>query len=108
MNLSTARSALRAKEIGIRKVVGAQRKEIIAQFLSESVLITYVSLLIAFGLTVLLLPAVNKMSNLQLNINSLVALAGFAACFITSFYYRLNQWHLSGYLYVFIYTGKSA
>jgi putative ABC transport system permease protein len=74
MNLSTARSALRAKEIGIRKVVGAQRKEIIAQFLSESVLITYVSLLIAFGLTVLLLPAVNRMSGLQLNISSLLNL----------------------------------
>jgi len=73
MNLSTARSALRAKEIGIRKVVGAQRKEIIAQFLSESVLITYVSLLIAFGLTALMLPAVGQMSNLQLSINSLSA-----------------------------------
>ncbi len=72
MNLSTARSTLRAKEIGIRKVVGAQRKEIIAQFLSESVLITYVSLLMAFGLTMLLLPAVDRMSNLQLNINTLL------------------------------------
>jgi putative ABC transport system permease protein len=72
MNLSTARSALRAKEIGIRKVVGAQRKEIIAQFLSESVLITYVSLVFAFGLTVLLLPAVGRMSGLQLSINTLL------------------------------------
>ncbi len=71
MNLSTARSTLRAKEIGVRKVIGAQRKEIIAQFLSESVLITYISLLIAFGSTVLLLPAVDKMSGLQLSINSL-------------------------------------
>jgi len=73
MNLSTARSTLRAREIGIRKVVGAQRKEIIAQFLSESVLITYVSLLMAFGLTALLLPAVGKMSGLQLDINSLLS-----------------------------------
>jgi len=73
MNLSTARSTLRAKEIGIRKVVGAQRKEIIAQFLSESVLIAYLSLAIAFGLTGLLLPAVHKMSNLPLNINSLLS-----------------------------------
>jgi len=72
MNLSTARSALRAKEIGIRKVVGAQRKEIIAQFLSESVIVTYISLLIAFGLTVLLLPAINNMSGLQLSVNSLL------------------------------------
>ena len=73
MNLSTARSTLRAKEIGIRKVVGAERKEIIAQFLSESVLITYLSLIIAFGLTILLLPAIDKMSHLQLNINSLLS-----------------------------------
>jgi putative ABC transport system permease protein len=72
MNLSTARSALRAKEIGIRKVVGAQRKEIIAQFLSESVLVTYISLIIAFCLTLLLLPAVNNMSGLILSINSLL------------------------------------
>ena len=71
MNLSTARSALRAKEIGIRKVVGAQRKEIIAQFLSESVIVTYVSLLLAFGITALVLPAVNNMSGLQLTIGSL-------------------------------------
>ena len=73
MNLSTARSVLRAKEIGIRKVVGAQRKEIIAQFLSESVIITYISLLIAFGSTVLLLPAVNNLSGLHLNVSSLFA-----------------------------------
>ena len=72
MNLSTARSALRAKEIGIRKVVGAQRKEIIAQFLSESVIITYVSLVLAFGLTALFLPAVNSMSGLNISIGSLL------------------------------------
>lgn len=72
MNLSTARSALRAKEIGIRKVVGAQRKEIIAQFLSESVIVTYVSLIIAFALTAVLLPVVSNMSGVQLSINSLL------------------------------------
>jgi len=77
MNLSTARSALRAREIGIRKVVGAQRKEIIIQFLSESVLITYISLIIAFGLTALLLPAVDKMSALQLSIYSLLSWSVF-------------------------------
>ena len=51
MNLSTARSALRAREIGIRKVVGARKRELISQFLSESVLISWVAILIAFGLT---------------------------------------------------------
>ena len=44
MNLSTARSSLRAKEIGIRKVSGALRREIIVQFLSESILLSYIAL----------------------------------------------------------------
>ncbi|GAC1300549.1 MAG: ABC transporter permease [Mucilaginibacter sp.] len=71
MNLSTARSALRAKEIGIRKVIGAQRKEIIAQFLSESVLITMFSLLLAVILTVSVLPFINHLSNQALSVSSL-------------------------------------
>jgi putative ABC transport system permease protein len=72
MNLSTARSALRAKEIGIRKVIGAQRKEIISQFLSESVLVTWTAMILAIALTALLLPLVNKLSNQFLSINSLL------------------------------------
>jgi putative ABC transport system permease protein len=71
MNLSTARSTLRAKEIGIRKVIGAQQKEIIVQFLSESVLITCFSLLLALVLTWLLVPLVNKFSDLDLLFSSL-------------------------------------
>jgi len=71
MNLSTARSALRAREIGIRKVIGAQRKEIITQFLSESVLITSFSLILALILTWLLIPFINGLSNLGLSITSL-------------------------------------
>ncbi|MGZ3871763.1 MAG: ABC transporter permease [Mucilaginibacter sp.] len=72
MNLSTARSALRAREIGIRKVVGAQRKEIISQFLSESVVITWVALILAAGLTVVLIPFVNAVSGQHLSIGSLL------------------------------------
>ncbi|WP_114938011.1 ABC transporter permease [Mucilaginibacter endophyticus] len=71
MNLSTARSTLRAKEIGIRKVIGAQQKEIITQFLSESVLITYFSLVLALILTWALLPLINRFSELGLSISSL-------------------------------------
>jgi len=71
MNLSTARSTLRAREIGIRKTVGAQRKEIMAQFLSESVLVTWIAMLLAFGLTWLLLPWLNKISAQQLSIDIL-------------------------------------
>lgn len=72
MNLSTARSVLRAREIGIRKVIGAQQKEIIMQFLGESVLITYVSLLLALLLTVLALPTINKFSELGLSMHVLL------------------------------------
>jgi putative ABC transport system permease protein len=71
MNLSTARSALRAKEIGIRKVIGAQRKEIIRQFLSESVLITWIALVLAIMLTCGLLPYIDELSGLDLKVSSL-------------------------------------
>ncbi|HWB24249.1 MAG TPA: ABC transporter permease [Chitinophagaceae bacterium] len=72
MNLSSARSVLRAREIGVRKVVGARRKEIIAQFLSESVLITWVALALAFAITWLLLPYLNNLSGQKLSINLLL------------------------------------
>ncbi|QHS57454.1 FtsX-like permease family protein [Mucilaginibacter sp. 14171R-50] len=72
MNLSTARSTLRAKEIGIRKVIGAQQKQIISQFLGESVLITYVSLTLAFVITALSIPAINKASELGLSIHTIL------------------------------------
>ena len=72
MNLSTARSVLRAREVGIRKVVGAERKEIIFQFLSESILITWASLLIAVFLTWVTLPWLNTLSGQHLSINILL------------------------------------
>lgn len=72
MNLSTARSALRAKEIGIRKVIGARRKEIISQFLSESVLITWFSMLLAFAISALVMPLVNKISGEHLSVSVLL------------------------------------
>jgi putative ABC transport system permease protein len=71
MNLSTARSALRAKEIGVRKVIGAQRKEIIRQFLGESVLVTWVALILAMVFTWLLLPYINQLAHLNLAFSSL-------------------------------------
>ena len=62
MNLTTARSAKRAREIGIRKVAGAIRPVLMRQFLSEAVMITTVSVLIALGLIVLLLPFFNQLT----------------------------------------------
>jgi putative ABC transport system permease protein len=72
MNLATARSVLRAKEIGIRKVVGAERKGIILQFLSESIILSWIAILLAFGCTALFLPLLNKFSGQQLVIESLL------------------------------------
>ncbi|MEP6712015.1 MAG: ABC transporter permease [Ferruginibacter sp.] len=71
MNLSTARSLLRAKEIGIRKVIGAQKKELIFQFLSESVLITWAAAIIALGCLYFALSWLNKISGQQLSVNML-------------------------------------
>ena len=66
MNLSTARSATRAKEVGIRKVIGAARSYLAGQFLSEAVVITFLSVLIAVMLVVGLLPAYNTLTGKQL------------------------------------------
>ena len=72
MNLATARSAGRAKEVGLRKVVGAIRSQLIGQFLSESLLLTIVSLVIALIATVLLIPVLNDFTNKTLTFTSLL------------------------------------
>ena len=69
MNLATARSAKRAKEVGIRKVVGAEKKQLIGQFLSESILLAFISLILAFVLVELFLPAFNQLSGKELDAN---------------------------------------
>ena len=62
MNLSTARSSNRAKEVGVRKVLGSARKYLVFQFLTESILITLVSTIIAVGLAWVLMPLFNQMA----------------------------------------------
>jgi putative ABC transport system permease protein len=62
MNLSTARSTLRAAEIGIRKVIGAKRMELIFQFLSESVMLCLVAILFSLLLSTAAMPLLNKIS----------------------------------------------
>jgi putative ABC transport system permease protein len=69
MNLATARSARRAKEIGLRKVAGAVRGQLILQFLSESVFISFLSLFLAIGIVILFLPVFNDLANRKLAIN---------------------------------------
>jgi putative ABC transport system permease protein len=68
MNLSTARSARRAKEVGIRKVSGAYRAQLIAQFISESVLMAVTAMLLSILLSALLLPYLNDVTGKALTL----------------------------------------
>jgi putative ABC transport system permease protein len=88
MNLATARSARRAKEIGLRKVSGAVRGQLIIQFLSESVFISFLSLLLAVVMVSLFLPIFNDLANRKLTINIMDAklwLSLFGIALLTGF-----------------------
>ena len=69
MNLTTARSSTRATEIGMRKVTGAHRTDLIKQFIGESVLISLIAFALSVMLVFLLLPALNNLANKQLTLN---------------------------------------
>lgn len=69
MNLATARSARRAKEVGLRKVVGAVRRQLVAQFLGESLLISFFSLLVAMLVVWLVLPSFAALAGKTLSVN---------------------------------------
>jgi len=69
MNLATARSATRAKEVGLRKVVGAERKELIWQFLGESLIYSIFSLAIAILFVRLAMPFAESLSGRQMSLN---------------------------------------
>ncbi|GAB4021897.1 ABC transporter permease [Spirosoma koreense] len=69
MNLATARSANRAKEVGVRKVVGALRSSLVGQFLSESILTSFAAVLLALGLVWSILPTFNTVFDKHLTLN---------------------------------------
>ncbi len=71
MNLSAALSTTRTKEVGLRKVVGAQKHQLIWQFLGESFLITLLGFIVAFSLVGTLLPAFNEMAGTELTLANL-------------------------------------
>lgn len=72
MNLSTARSAGRAKEVGLRKTLGSQRSQMIWQFLAESFLYSVVSIVIAIGVSYLVLPQFNVLVGKELTLKALM------------------------------------
>lgn len=69
MNLATARASKRGREIGLRKVVGARRKQLIYQFMSESILMALIALVFALALVHLFLPIFNELTATELSLN---------------------------------------
>ncbi len=111
VNLSTARAIERAKEVGIRKVVGAFKHQLISQFLVEAALVNLLSVLAAFGIVVLALPYFNALSGLLLSTADLfqpwflylVVLLWIVGTFLSGFYPALV---LSSFKPVTVLKGK--
>jgi predicted permease len=84
MNLSTARAAVRAKEVGVRKTMGAARGQLARQFLGESFLLVGIALVVALGLCLLVMPAFNRLAgkSLGLDLTSGRQLVGLAVAFL--------------------------
>ncbi|MBO9731844.1 MAG: ABC transporter permease [Chitinophaga sp.] len=82
MNLTTARAHERAKEVGMRKVLGAERKSLILQFLTESLLISILSFVMAFVLAMALLPSFNSITGKELSLLSTARLPLYAGCLL--------------------------
>ena len=84
INLATARAANRAKEVGMRKVLGAHKGQLVFQFLTESVIMCLLALILAFGLTALILPYFNDLAGKSIDLNTflnpiiLLAMLGFS------------------------------
>ena len=94
MNLSTARSIERAKEVGVRKVVGSSRAALIRQFLSESILLAFIGLMVSLALVAIALPFFNELSEKEITLWALfqpawllllLALALFVGLFAGSY-----------------------
>ncbi|HYH13770.1 MAG TPA: ABC transporter permease, partial [Flavisolibacter sp.] len=69
INLATARSFRRAKEIGVRKVIGADRKQLIFQFIGETILVAFISIVIAVVATLIILPSLNSFTGKSISFN---------------------------------------
>lgn len=68
INLATAKSLQRAKEVGVRKAVGASKKQLIFQFIVETILLTFISILISVVLAILFLPWLNSFTNKNISL----------------------------------------
>jgi putative ABC transport system permease protein len=69
MNLATARSTKRVLEVGMRKILGAKKRNLISQFLGESIIVSFIATLLALALSDLLMPYFNQFANKEIDIN---------------------------------------
>lgn len=68
MNLTTARSEYRAKEVGIRKTLGSNKSKLVGQFLAESIMVSFISLIVSLALLEIILPQFNQLANKSLSL----------------------------------------
>ena len=108
MNLATARSQNRSKEVGVRKVIGATRPQLIRQFLAESMLLSGFALLLAVIIVHFTLPLFNQLSGKYIQLNYLQnprIVAGYAGPY---FICGPGSGHLSGVLFIGFPAGAGA
>ncbi|MEE9372281.1 MAG: ABC transporter permease [Saprospiraceae bacterium] len=86
MNLSTAKSSMRAREVGLRKVVGAMRGQLIGQFLSESTILAFISLIIGLLLARFSLPFFNDLAESSLSLNLTENIPLFAGLIVVTLF----------------------
>jgi ABC-type antimicrobial peptide transport system permease subunit len=107
MNLSTARSEKRAKEVGIRKAVGSGRSQLIAQFLSESVLTALISFVFAIVIVLILLPFLNQVGVAHVNLNGRILVYAWLVCLATGLLAgSYPAWYLSSFVPVKVLKGS--
>lgn len=110
MNLATARSESRAKEVGIRKSIGSRRKELILQFLGESVMVTAFAFALAVTLVELLLPSYNLLVDKNISIdytNGLIWLVAISLILVIGLFTgSYPAFYLSGFQPVKVLKGK--
>jgi predicted permease len=109
MNLSTARASMRLKEVGIKKVVGASKRQLIHQFISESLLLSFLSLLMAMILAALILPAFNQLTDKHIILHAdkeLIATAVGIALITGVIAGSYPAFYLSGFRPVMVLKGK--
>lgn len=109
MNLSTAKASRRLKEVGIKKAIGSSKKALVFQFLSEAVVIAFLSMITAIALVILVMPAFNSITGKDLSINidpKIISLILLTTLLTGIFAGSYPAFYMSGLKVVTIFKGK--